>query len=1155
MLRRKNSGFTKMARRIGAVALATAMTVGTLQGTLLFGATEVGAAETITTKDSLKLWYDEPATAEFYEIFSSKFSFIEWYQDHMGNWLSKGDGWLEFGRSDSQNYTDGVNHSKSKSAPDGTWDVTDAVKQGVAWAKHALPVGNGNMGAMSFGYTDTEVVQMNQNTLWTGGPGSAKYTSSTNADSYGNTNISNPAEKMQKLIDNAFDEFYSSMESGAMPNNDVASPYANGFTPNSREQEGAYQSFCEMKLDFNQDVEKATDYQRSLDLNTAVSTVSYGYDGVNYTREMFASYPDNVIVYKVTASEKGKVNFVLHPEIPHKGLFEGRYNGTAGNGANHYGKEGTVVANGDTITLSGALNHNGMKFAGTFQVVTTGGTMKADNDVNNALASGNIDNGKITVSGADEAYIIVSLKTDYVNDFDKNYTTGETLNQVISRSASQVSQAAAKGYDQLYSNHEADYKELFDRVSLDIGGSVDTSVTTDELLDAYKENYSYNKKDSDYSKYLETLYYQYGRYLLIASSREGGLPANLQGLWNDTDGPSWNCDYHTNINLQMNYWLAESTNLAETAIPLVDFANSLRKPGRLTFAKSYGIGYNSNSSKIDLETEDGFVFFCSTNPLGFTGNINSNASFTQTATAFLGQNLYDYYAFTKDLDYLKSDIYPYLRESCLSYLQTLQPGRTDADKDLLYVAPSWSSEQGPWTVGTYFDQQLVWQVFHDTIQAMKDMGITPASNMEDEGNDTYLTNDSKLMARLQDAIERLDPVSVGADGQLKEWRQEVKYNKTASGAEMGNDGGKHRHVSQLVALYPGNYISKDDTEYINGVKKVLQERGDDTTGWGLAHRLNLWARTGDGEHAYDIVNALLATGTYDNLFDTHAPFQIDGNFGGTAGITEMLLQSHEDKVELLPSLPSAWASGSVQGIIARGNFQVDMKWANKKVTQAIITAKAGGTLVLDGIDAKSITDSSGKKVNYTVNEDGCYVVETVQGEKYLFTVSSTPDVEITPEPTKTPVPTKVPEPTSGVAPTASTTPTNSPEPVKTPAPATDSPKPTASTAPSNSPAPGTEEPDPSTPAGSEAPAPTSSAEPNPSTSTEVYYYGDVNLDKNVTAEDALSILKHVVKLTMIPEGVQLTLADVDRNESIEAADALETLKIVVKLREAELYQN
>ncbi len=1057
----RSGAFRKIKRQIGSVALAAALAAGSFGGIQLFDAAsaeEVQAAEPESAIDDLKLWYDEPATAGYYEIFSSKFKFIG----------RNGDGWLEFGRDDAQNYSDGISHKDDTSAPvkGETWWVTDAVEQGVAWAKHALPVGNGNMGAMTFGYTDTEIIQMNQNTLWTGGPNCAdKLEADNNADVYGNRNLEDPEKQMSDLIDGAFTEYYRTMETGYKPNDYAASPYYNGFVPNDREQEGAYQSFCEMKLDFNHDQSQVSDYTRSLDLNKAVSCVAYDYDGVHYDRDLFASYPDNVMVYKISASEKGKVSFVLHPEIPHKGIYEGRYNGTANNGANHYGKTGTVVAEGDTITLSGSLDHNGMKFAGKFKVVTTGGQMQADNDVNNVLAQGGTDNGRITVSNADEAYIIVSLMTDYVNDFDRDYTTGETLEQVENRAEKQVEDAAALGYEKLYENHEADYQELFNRVRLELDGTLNEKATTDVLLKNYKANYNGNQYDEGYSKYLETLYYQYGRYLLISSSRQGGLPANLQGLWNDTDGPAWNSDYHTNINVQMNYWLAESTNLAESATALVDFANSLRKPGRLTFAKSYGIGYDKDESRIDLDTEDGFVFFCSTNPLGFTGNIDSNASFTQTATAFMGQNLYDYYAYTKDLDYLRTTIYPYLRESCLSYLQTLEAGRTEEDRDKLFVAPSWSSEQGPWTVGTYFDQQLVWQIFHDTIQAMKDLGITPAVNMADEGNDTFLNNDSKLMARLQDALDRLDPVAIGEDGQVKEWPQEARYAVTSRGIKLGDEA--HRHISQLVALYPGNYIRKDDQELMDAARVVLQRRSDNSTGWGLAHRLNLWARTGDGNHAYDIVNSLLATGTYDNLFDTHAPFQIDGNLGGTAGITEMLLQSHEDKVELLPALPDAWSSGSVSGLVARGNFEVSMKWADKAVTDLTITANAGGRLVLSGCSLRGVRDSAGHAVSFDLDENNNYILETVKGETYTF--GNFAPVEPTADPV---VPTESP---SGI-------------------------------------------------------------------------YGDVDNSGSLTADDALLVLQHVVKLKVITDQNVLDVADMNRDKEINANDALAILQAVVKIQ-------
>ena len=924
---------------------------------------EISAAD----NQNLKLWYDESAKADFYEVYAKKF---KWLQS------GQGDTFLEFGRNDSQNYADGKNHGgDSKYTEEGR--VSDAVYDHVTWAKHALPIGNGHMGAMSFGFTDTERVQMNEDTLWTGGPNTTTLSSSNNADPYGNVNISNPDKLMESLVDNAFTEYYESLESGVMPDDGEVSPYKNGLTPNSKEQEGNYQSFCDMYLDFGVDETKTTNYKRTLDLNTAVSSVTYDYDGTNYTRDMFASYPDDVIVYKVGASKTGKVNFTLHPEIPHMQAWTGSYFSTANDGCVNYSKTGSVVASGDTITLSGTLDHNGMKFAGSFKVVANGGEMSASNETNNAKAVPT-DEGSITVSNADSAYIVVSLTTDYVADFDKNYVSGQTMEELIEKVTSITNAAAKKGYDELLLAHLKDYQELFNRVSINIG-SGNSEIPTDDLLELYKQAYKNGETDK-YDHYLETLYYQYGRYMLIACSRPGSLPANLQGIWNDMDAPPWSSDYHTNINVQMNYWLAEETNLAELAEPLVDYANALRKPGRLSLAKLYGIGYDANESNIDLETEDGFIFFCNTTPLGFTGNINSNASFTATATAFLAQNLYDYYAFTQDKEYLEKNIYPFLREACITYLQTLQAGRTQEDSDKLYIVPSWSSEQtnSPWTVGTYFDQQLVWQLFNDTIEAMEDLGIKAAENMNDEGEVTYKNNDEKLLARLNDAINRLDPVAVGTDGQIKEWQQEGAYNKTTKGIRIGED--THRHISQLMALYPGNYITKDNEELINGAKLVLEKRSDNSTGWGLADRLNLWARTGDGNHSYKLVNALLGSATYDNLFDTHAPFQIDGNFGATAGITEMLLQSNADKVEVLPALPDSWSEGSYEGLVARGNFEIDCEWSQKCAEYVRVNAKSGGTLILDGINVKSITDAEGKAVAFTKNESGDYVIETTQGQ-------------------------------------------------------------------------------------------------------------------------------------------------------------------------------
>ena len=786
------------------------------------------------------------------------------------------------------------------------------------WEQEALPIGNGYMGAMVFGKTDTERLQLNEKTLWTGGPRSS-VRSGTNADKYGNANVEDPAETMRRLVDSAFNNFYSGSKTSVAPK---------AYLPNNRDALGNYQNFAETYIDFNH--ADATEYRRYLDLNTAVAGVSYVSDGVKYTREMFANYPDNVMVYRISASESGALNFTLRPVIPHM------TSNASGNFKKELmGKTGTVTAEGDTVTLKGSLKSNGMLFEGQYKVVPDGGSMSA-----------NGSSGSITVSDADGAYIIIALGTSYVNDYSADYVGEDPHENVTER----IAAAAELGYEKLYDNHVSDYRELFDRVVLDLGEEFPDGVTTDKLMSDYR--------NGNRSRYLETLYFQFGRYLLISSSRDGSLPANLQGVWNESETPSWQSDYHTNINLQMNYWPAMSTNLAETMTPLVDFVDSLRVPGRVTFENTWGI------KPKDGETESGFVVNSSCGPMGYTGNINSNASFAVTGAAFIGQNLYDYYAFGQDREYLGSRIYPILKEMCNTYVKILEPGRTAADKDKLYVAPSFSPEQGPWTVGAYFDQQLVYQLFKDTTAAAEVLGV-----------------DGEFSAMLEELMQRLDPVEIGASGQIKEWQQEDEYGKWSDGTWMGRDNGKHRHISQLVALYPGNIITAEDEELMNAAKVTLTKRGDEATGWSMGHKLNLWARTGDGNHAYKLLTNLISDGTYDNLFDTHPPFQIDGNFGGTAGIAEMLLQSQTGVISVLPALPDEWKSGSFSGLVARGNFETDVSWVNGEPIEMKITSRAGNVLKLSAGNVRAIKNLEGEKLTYT-ESDGVISLDTVKGETY-----------------------------------------------------------------------------------------------------------------------------------------------------------------------------
>lgn len=806
------------------------------------------------------------------------------------------------------------------------------------WERWALPLGNGHIGAMVFGRTETERVQLNEKTLWSGGTGGTDDAEGGEykkrdplSDAFGNVDAAGSGA-MEKYIDKLFQDYYNNSTAGNSP----AQSGDMKILPNNRSALGDYLNFADMYMDFNHTEDEVEGYRRELDLREALSTVSYNYQGTHYTREAFTNYPDNVMVFRITADKPGSINMVLRPIISDLGT-------TSGSHSKKVTKEGTVVADEDTqtITMDGMVTNNNMKFAGKFKVVNQGGLVTAQNP--------EAAKGQLTVEDADSVVIYVSLATNYKNDWP-DYRQDDAENYAQNYVTDRIENALQKEYDQLWNSHLSDYQELFSRVELDFGGTYSEAEETDQLLKKWNA-----ASAGTQNHYLEELYFQYGRYMAIASSRSDTLPSNLQGIWNDRVFADWQSDYHTNINLQMNYWPVYSTNLAEIGESLVDYVDSLQEPGALTAQKLFGADHT-------------WMVNCSANALGFTGNINSNASMAVTANAFILQNVYDHFQYTQDTAILKDTIYPMMTGACNFFLQTLRNGRSEADQDKLFMVPSFSSEQGPWTVGAAFDQQLIYMLFEDTLDASEKLGI-----------------DNEFTQKLKNTMSRLYPVNIGDSGQIKEWQQEGQYNRYKSNPsiKIGDDG--HRHNSQLMMLHPGNFITTETPELMDAAKTTLQLRGDAATGWSMGQKFNMWTRLQDGNHAYNgLFKNLMKNGTATNLFDLHPPFQIDGNFGGTAGIAELLMQSHAGYISILPALPDELPSGTVKGLAAQGNFVVDLSWEDMKLTDLLITSRSGNRLSLKcGVVSQIIDETSGAEISeISQDSNGAISFDTEAGHSY-----------------------------------------------------------------------------------------------------------------------------------------------------------------------------
>jgi alpha-L-fucosidase 2 len=728
--------------------------------------------------------------------------------------------------------------------------------------EEALVLGNGLQGASVFGGISTDKIYLNDLSLWSGEPVNANM----NPQAYKNlpavrkalqeNNYKKAAELLKKL-QGKFSESYAPLGTLLMDIND--DPYI-------------------------------TDYYRELDIDKAIAKVQTFSNNNTIEREYLVSNPDKIFTIHLTSKKAGALGFTIR--------FESLLKHTTTTSNNMIQVNGVAPVKADPNYVQKSRNaimydaKRGTRFSANIEIVSsTGKITKTDST--------------ITLAGATEATVYVSMATSF-NGFDKDPAT-KGLNNVAN-AATQLSNAKQMGFTEIKKRHVKDYQSFFNRVELKLGGKDLVNLPTDDRLKRYA------KGEAD--PYLETLYFQYGRYLLISSSRTTGVPANLQGLWNPYIQPPWSSNYTININAEENYWLAENTNLSEMHLPFLQFIGNLATTGKTT-AKTF---YNMPGWVAHHNSD----IWAMSNPVGNFGSGDPVWANWAMGGTWVSTHLWEHYLFTQDQQFLAQKAYPLMRgaaEFCLAWLVKDSSGQ-------FITSPSTSPENtfkmpngyvGSTLYGATADLAMIRELFLDVLAAQK-----------------ILKNDNDFANKINTALNNLHPYKVGKAGNLQEWYYDWEDSDP-----------KHRHQSHLYGLYPGTHVSLDKTpEIAAAAKKTLEIKGDETTGWSKGWRINLWARLKDGEHAYKMVRELLkyvppdgtkenytnAGGTYPNLLDAHPPFQIDGNFGGAAAVAEMLVQSNEEMITLLPALPKAWATGAVKGLKARGNYEIEMTWTNSQVT-------------------------------------------------------------------------------------------------------------------------------------------------------------------------------------------------------------------------------
>ncbi len=966
--------------------------------------------------------------------------------------------------------------------------VLSAGEPAADWQSEAYPLGNGYMGTMIFGGVSSDVIQMNEHTIWSGGPGkNPSYNGghSTNANlktvlqnvrrslqdkmtafsatdfayinaagqvvskdyaadkdtplgnsiqslkgnksdfgSYqtlGNINIAYPdaipptvishisntqptnsGEDIQNLFDgnhqskwfgnknfggvpcyiaweydrNKTADSYSLVSGGDVPDRDLKSWRLYGsntsmtddlvlldtrtnetFTGRNQERDFTFQNaassvtykYYRLIIDairgseppqlseivLNNSVESSavtyTNYKRTLDIDNAIATVNYTENGVDFSREYFMSYPKNIMAMRLKASAGGKLNRVCWISTPQPHV--------------------NITAEGNVITMTGnPSDHtaaNKLIFAQQIKIIPVKGTVSTDGN-------------RIVVENADEIVMLMSAATNYVQCMDDsfNYFSTQNTSEIVNTVAARIAAASLMSYQALKDEHIQDYKNLYDRMALAFGEISIPGKTTRELLAGMKNS----TNTTEENRYLEMLYYQFGRYLLIASSRPNSLPANLQGVWADKLQNPWDSDYHTNINLQMNYWLAQQTNLAECHIPMIEYAQSLVPRGTVTAQRYY---CKPNDAAVQVR---GWVIHHENNIWGNTapGEYYEGFHFP-AAAAWVCQDIWEYYQFTGDKQFLE-DNYQILLNASLFWVDNLW---TDERDGSLVANPSYSPEHGAYSLGASCDQAIIWELFDFTIKASD-----------------VLNKNSAELEEVKTAKSHLAGPQIGLNGQFMEWKDEVTKDITGDG--------NHRHTNHLFWMHPGSQIvagkSVQDSLYIEAMKVTLNTRQDKSTGWSMAWKLNHWARLRDANRAHNLLKWALnyvdinnsadgsEGGVFSNLFDVHPAFafQIDGNFGVTAGMTEMLVQSQGGYIELLPSLPDAWSEGAFKGIKARGNFEIDAQWNSSKLDKVEITSNSGNDCVLKYVGIANYTIPA----TATIIDDNTISFQTEIGQTY-----------------------------------------------------------------------------------------------------------------------------------------------------------------------------